>query len=223
MNNSLKKISTLILSGSLVFTALGSSVAYADSDKHRYSRHDDRVYSQRDDRRYLRNDNRGKRDHYDRYASNDYGRYDRRDYRRYDGGHRYYYEPPRRTKHVTVVKHYDNYYRGHGYHHSDAEPYKWLAFTAITLKILDNLNENQQRAHEAAQARAVNAPIGETVYWNDAGARGSVTPVRDGYSSSGRYCREFQQEVVIGGRVESAYGTACRQPDGAWQVVSSGY
>jgi surface antigen len=36
----------------------------------------------------------------------------------------------------------------------------------------------------------------------------------------GAYCREFQQTVSIGGREERAYGTACRQPDGSWKVVS---
>jgi triosephosphate isomerase len=37
---------------------------------------------------------------------------------------------------------------------------------------------------------------------------------------AGRYCREFQQTVTIGGRTEQAYGTACMQPDGAWEVIS---
>jgi surface antigen len=26
--------------------------------------------------------------------------------------------------------------------------------------------------------------------------------------------------VTVGGRAEQAYGTACRQPDGSWQIVS---
>ena len=34
------------------------------------------------------------------------------------------------------------------------------------------------------------------------------------------YCREFTKVVDIGGRRESAYGTACMQPDGSWQIVS---
>jgi len=41
-------------------------------------------------------------------------------------------------------------------------------------------------------------------------------------STTGRYCREFQQEVKIGGVKERAYGTACRNPDGSWEVVSTG-
>jgi surface antigen len=44
-----------------------------------------------------------------------------------------------------------------------------------------------------------------------------VTPVRT-YQSGGTYCREFQSNVVIGGKDEKAYGTACRQPDGSWKI-----
>ena len=33
-------------------------------------------------------------------------------------------------------------------------------------------------------------------------------------------CREFQQTITVGGRTETAYGTACRQPDGDWKIVS---
>lgn len=73
-----------------------------------------------------------------------------------------------------------------------------------------------------AQNRAYSAPVGETVTWNnpESGNYGTYTPVRDGYSSSGRYCREYQQTIVVGGREESAYGTACQQPNGDWEIVS---
>lgn len=40
------------------------------------------------------------------------------------------------------------------------------------------------------------------------------------FEHKGRYCREYQQTVVINGKEEQAYGTACRQPDGSWQIVS---
>jgi surface antigen len=46
-----------------------------------------------------------------------------------------------------------------------------------------------------------------------------VTATRDGYSESGKYCREFYQTVSIGGRTEDAYGVACLQPDGDWRIV----
>ena len=33
------------------------------------------------------------------------------------------------------------------------------------------------------------------------------------------YCREFQRDVIIDGKPERAYGTACLQPDGSWKIV----
>ena len=32
-------------------------------------------------------------------------------------------------------------------------------------------------------------------------------------------CREATTTVVIGGRQQRVYGTACRQPDGSWHLV----
>jgi hypothetical protein len=121
---------------------------------------------------------------------------------------------------VVVVRPYGYWYPGYGHYHHDDDAYKWLSFTAIALKLLDNLNEQQQREHEAAQVAATTAPIGETIIWREGGAAGAVTATREGTTPSGRYCREFLQEVTIGGRKEEAYGTACRQPDGAWEVIS---
>ena len=133
--------------------------------------------------------------------------------------------PEKRIRHyrdVVILRPYGHWYYGYGRHHNDSDAFKWLALTAITLKILDNLNEAQERAHEEAQIRATTAPIGETIIWQDGSASGSVTAVREGTSTAGRYCREFQQKVQIGGHTEEAYGTACQQPDGSWEVVSTG-
>ncbi len=73
-----------------------------------------------------------------------------------------------------------------------------------------------------AMKQAQTAPIGETISWKNPenGHAGTVTPVREGTTSAGNYCREFQQTVSIGGKTERAYGTACRQPDGSWKIVS---
>jgi hypothetical protein len=37
---------------------------------------------------------------------------------------------------------------------------------------------------------------------------------------SGQYCREYTRDVIVGGRVQSSYGTACLQPDGDWEIQS---
>jgi hypothetical protein len=127
----------------------------------------------------------------------------------------------RRYRNVWVVRDHGHRYYGYGHYRHDHDAYRWIAFTAITVALINNLSEYQQRAYEDAQIRATTAPVGETIRWNEAGAYGTVTPTREGTSSLDRYCREFQKTVTIGGRTEEAYGTACMQPDGAWEVVSN--
>ncbi len=64
------------------------------------------------------------------------------------------------------------------------------------------------------------APPGRMVSWqNNAGASYQLTPMRDYQLESGRYCREYQTLVLIGGRTQDAYGTACRAPDGSWEAM----
>jgi len=120
----------------------------------------------------------------------------------------------------VIVRPFGHWYPGYAHYRRDDDAYKWLAFTAITLGLLDYLNEAQQREHEAAQIAATTAPVGERIIWDEGDANGYVVATREGTTASGRYCREFQQEVSIGGRAEQAYGTACRNPDGSWEVVS---
>ena len=89
------------------------------------------------------------------------------------------------------------------------------------------LGKSLDRADTLAVSQATNqayaAPLGQTISWNtpESGNSGTITPVREGRTPTGSYCREFQQQVIIGGRSERAYGTACQQPDGSWQVVST--
>ena len=54
----------------------------------------------------------------------------------------------------------------------------------------------------------------------DTQTSGTITPQLARIDTvTGRYCREFQQTVTIGGQTQQAYGKACRQPDGSWQVM----
>jgi surface antigen len=39
------------------------------------------------------------------------------------------------------------------------------------------------------------------------------------YETASGPCREYTMKAVIGGKPETVYGTACRQPDGSWLVV----
>lgn len=74
----------------------------------------------------------------------------------------------------------------------------------------------------SAQYALENGPPDEPYPWKnpDTGHYGHTTPKRYYRTAEGRYCREYQQVVVIGGRQEEAYGTACRQPDGSWKIVN---
>jgi len=74
----------------------------------------------------------------------------------------------------------------------------------------------QRSVHQSLQA----SRTGTSATWTnpDTGNSGTVTPTRTVQTASGRFCREFQQTVTIGGKTESAYGTSCRQPDGSWRI-----
>lgn len=89
-------------------------------------------------------------------------------------------------------------------------------------EIGSSLDKADMAYAQQANSRAYNAPIGESISWNNpqTGNSGYVTPVRDGNDRAGRYCREYQQTITVGGKNQSGYGTACQQPDGSWQVVN---
>lgn len=66
-------------------------------------------------------------------------------------------------------------------------------------------------------------PDGRTVRWQPgAGSAlpGQVTPGATWQADDGRYCREFTADATVGGTAQPVHGRACRQPDGAWEIVS---
>lgn len=67
-----------------------------------------------------------------------------------------------------------------------------------------------------------NNPTSQAADWvnPDRGTSGAVVPLRTFADTQGRPCREFITTIIIGGREEQGYGTACRQPDGSWQIVA---
>ncbi len=85
------------------------------------------------------------------------------------------------------------------------------------------LDERDKRlAAEAAQRALETAPTGNAVPWKnpDSGHYGTVTPTKTYQMAGGSYCREYQTTVIIDGKQERGYGTACRQPDGSWKIVN---
>ncbi|HYD17901.1 MAG TPA: RT0821/Lpp0805 family surface protein [Patescibacteria group bacterium] len=86
-----------------------------------------------------------------------------------------------------------------------------------------SLDQADRMYAQQAWDRAYTAPIGQTVRWNnpDNGHYGTVTPVREGRSTStGSTCREYKQSIFIDGQAQTAVGTACQNSDGSWAIVN---
>lgn len=81
-------------------------------------------------------------------------------------------------------------------------------------------NADRAAANRATTQSLNSGRVGDSIRWNNpnSGNSGTVRTTRDGYDNDGRYCREYQHNVVVGGKTQQAYGNACRQPDGSWQV-----
>jgi len=79
---------------------------------------------------------------------------------------------------------------------------------------------DRREANRATYRTLESAPSGTTASWKnpDSSNSGTVTPTRTYQAQSGAYCREFEQTITVSGETQQAYGTACRQPDGNWQV-----
>lgn len=63
---------------------------------------------------------------------------------------------------------------------------------------------------------------GEEAAWEneESGNRGVTRPGETFINARGQQCRTFEQEIYVDGRAVRSTGTACKQPDGSWQVVS---
>jgi surface antigen len=97
-----------------------------------------------------------------------------------------------------------------------------LVGALVGSEIGKSLDKADMMYADRATQRAYAAPIGETISWNnpDSGNSGTITPVKEGTSTNGRYCREYSQTIYVGGQKETGYGTACKNPDGTWQIVN---
>ena len=60
---------------------------------------------------------------------------------------------------------------------------------------------------------------GQKITWNNTATNTQyqVVPTKTTKQADGRYCREYTTTATIGGKKQQLYGTACRQPDGAWE------
>ena len=101
--------------------------------------------------------------------------------------------------------------------------------TLLGSKLGSSVGESLDRAdmtyyNRASQSSLETGHEGETFPWRnpETGNSGTVTPARYYKTEKGRYCREYTQTINVGGRIEEAYGTACRQDDGTWRIIDNG-
>ena len=82
--------------------------------------------------------------------------------------------------------------------------------------------QDRRRAQQTTYIVLEKSRSGEGRTWRnpDNGHHGYVTAKKAYKDSDDRYCREYTHKVTIGGKTETAYGTACRQEDGSWEVVN---
>ena len=100
-----------------------------------------------------------------------------------------------------------------------------MAGAALGAYIGNQYGRYMDRQDRANMQRAITTtPVGRQASWTnpntDAGpVTYNVRPVRN-YRKEGHYCREYQTRITVGGKVKTAYGKACRQPDGDWKIVN---
>jgi len=85
------------------------------------------------------------------------------------------------------------------------------------------MDEQDKAMHQRAFYSSMEtAPTGTSSAWKnpDNGHYGSVTPIKT-YNSGNQFCREYTNRIIVGGKEQQGYGTACRQPDGSWKIVST--
>jgi surface antigen len=81
---------------------------------------------------------------------------------------------------------------------------------------------DKELAMKEAQYSLENSRTGQSSQWQnpDSGNSGTFTPTRTYENQTGQPCREYTQEIFVGGERQESYGTACRQADGSWRVVN---
>lgn len=83
-----------------------------------------------------------------------------------------------------------------------------------------DLDQAGLKAARDAEYRALEfGQTGAPVTWRSGADHGEVVP-GSRYQVNASNCRDYTHTVVVGGNVQTTRGTACRQANGAWQVVT---
>ncbi len=93
--------------------------------------------------------------------------------------------------------------------------------------IARELDQESRARASGAMTQALNSSHagGREVTWSNPGnpsglASGTVRITRNGRDNIGRACREYHQTVNIAGKTQQAYGIACQDGNGDWEIVN---
>jgi hypothetical protein len=106
-------------------------------------------------------------------------------------------------------------YAGGGHRHHDGGGFFSFGYSSPAYGYYDPYSYAPAYAYPPVYDPPYGPYDDEPMYYDDGSYQSS--PDRSG---DGSYCREFQTTIVIDGRPENAFGTACLQPDGSWAVVN---
>jgi len=82
-------------------------------------------------------------------------------------------------------------------------------------------DDDRRRAYTAQLQALETGPSGAPVTWRnpDSGRYGNVVP-GPVYQFNGAPCRQYTHTVYVDGQPQTMRGTACRNQDGTWSIIS---
>lgn len=89
------------------------------------------------------------------------------------------------------------------------------SFDILPAPVLAQLTVDQAALQRAAQKAALTAPVGETIYWENADRIGTAMAETE-EPMGGFVCRMFVQTVLIDAAEQRGTTLACKTQDGAW-------
>lgn len=95
--------------------------------------------------------------------------------------------------------------------------------TILGVIVGGNIGQSMDRVDQGCVGQILeHASDGRSIAWTDTnnGGRYRVTPDKPYQTSQGQYCRKYLTTAVIDGYDRQIYSTACRQPNGTWQMVN---
>jgi|GEM_PF-6065606 len=94
-----------------------------------------------------------------------------------------------------------------------------VVWSTFPTSLYDSLPWRARDEHERAFIAALNAGVGQTLRWREAGARGEITVIDELYVGSS-FCRDVVQTIDTGWVSRTTDGRVCIRPGQAWRLVA---